>query len=470
MPHVVAVLAIAALAWAAFSRAFLNYDTLYMLVWGRNLAHGRLPDYDVTLAPTPHPLAEAAGALASLAGTDAGYTIMLALAMLAFGALVWSVFLLGRACFGWPVGAVAALVVATRVPYLSYGMRAYVDVPFLALIVFAALVEVRSPRRGVPVLALLALAGLLRPEAWLLSAAYWVYMYPALDRRGRAWTGLLALSAPLLWALSDLTITGSVVHSLSATRETAETLGRPRGVEEVPSIGPRRLGEILRIVPLAGGTIGFLLGLHYLRKRSLVPAALLVLSGFGFIAIGIAGLSLLGRYLFLPAAMIAIFFGVACFGWLVLEPRAARKRWMIGGVALALVFVSSGIAHQTPKVDDLRDGIQYRGMVEDDLRDLAGSIREARDVLERCPTVYVPNHRPVPILAWQLDRAPADFVSAALVQPREGAWVAPVTSRVRDRFVLDPNDPKKIAVPLAAPPPWRFVVANRSWAVYRLGC
>ena len=39
--------------------------------------------------------------------------------------------------------------------------------------------------------------------------------------------------------------------------------------------------------------------------------------------IGIAGLSLLGRYLFLPAAMLAIFFGFAALGWMDL-PRDVR--------------------------------------------------------------------------------------------------------------------------------------------------
>ena len=44
-------------------RGLVNYDTLYTLVWGRDLAGGELPDYDVSLAPTPHPLATLAAAL-----------------------------------------------------------------------------------------------------------------------------------------------------------------------------------------------------------------------------------------------------------------------------------------------------------------------------------------------------------------------------------------------------------------------
>src|SRR2546421_458427 len=73
-------------------------------------------------------------------------------------------------------GAVAALVLLTRVPILSYGVRAYVDVPYLLLVLGALLVESRRRRAGAPVLWLLALAGLLRPEAWAFSGLYWLYL------------------------------------------------------------------------------------------------------------------------------------------------------------------------------------------------------------------------------------------------------------------------------------------------------
>ena len=43
----------------------VNYDTLYTLVWGRQLAHGTLPDLEVAIAPTPHPLANLAATLLS---------------------------------------------------------------------------------------------------------------------------------------------------------------------------------------------------------------------------------------------------------------------------------------------------------------------------------------------------------------------------------------------------------------------
>jgi hypothetical protein len=467
MPGLAASIAIGGLTWVVFSRAFLNYDTLYALIWGRDLVNGRTPNYDVSLAPTPHPLAEAAGAVASLLGTDAGYTAMLALALLSFGALIWGVFLLGTRSFWWPVGLLAALVVVTREPFLSQGARAYVDIPYLALVVLAAALEVRRPRRGWPVLVLLGLAGLLRPEAWLFAAAYWVYLAPGLDVAERWRLAALALAAPFLWALSDLAITGSPVHSLTSTRDTAETLGRPRGILHVPEVMPRRLGEILRWVPLIGGTAGFVAALYYERKRAAIPAALCVLSGIGFVLIGLAGLSLLGRYLLLPAAMLTIFFGFAALWWLRLEPGNLRSWWTGAAAVLLIAFVGSTWSHQLDRLDALRDGIQLRGRIQDDLRELARS-PVGGPLLERCSPVYVPNHRPVPILAWYLDRRPGEIVSAQLESPKRGLFVAPADAEVKEKFVLDPRDPHPLDA--TVPPGFRPVTRNRSWVLYERAC
>jgi hypothetical protein len=392
---------------------------------------------------------------------------MLALALLAFGVFVWGVFLLGKESFGIAAGALAAFVVATRDPFLSQAVRAYVDIPFLALVVTAAVLEARRPKRGMPVLVLLALAGLLRPEAWLLGGAYWLYVSRGLPGRRAAALAAVAAAPPLLWALSDLIITGDPLHSLTFTRDTAETLGRPRGIENVPEIMPRRLGEILRWVPLVGGTAGFFLALRFARARALVPAALAVLGGLAFVAIGIAGLSLLGRYLFLPAAMLAVFFGYATFGWREMPRERVRSMWIGGAAVLLIAFVGSTISHQTDRLERLRDGIQLRGAIQDDLRDLTRD-EPAESLLEQCGPVFVPNHRPVPILAWYLDRAPDDFVSAQLERPARGLFVAPATREVEQRFVLDPRDPKRVEAEV--PPGFTPVARNESWVLYARGC
>ena len=171
---------------------------------------------------------------------------------------------------------------------------------------------------------------------------------------------------------------------------------------------PRRLGEILRWVPLVGGTAGFFLALRFARERAALPAALAVLGGLAFVAIGIAGLSLLGRYLFLPAAMLCIFFGFAALGWIGRPLDGPWRMWVGGAAVLLVAFAGSTVSHQTDRLDGLRDGIQLRGEIQDDLRDLT-RVDAAEAAFERCKPVYVPNHRAVPILAWYLDRAPGEL-------------------------------------------------------------
>ena len=95
---------------------------------------------------------------------------------------------LGAELFHPWVGVVAALVVLTRPAMERDALIGYQDMPFAVLVIGAVLLEARRPRRGVAVLALLALAGLLRPEAWVLAGLYWLYLWPP-RRAGRARRG-----------------------------------------------------------------------------------------------------------------------------------------------------------------------------------------------------------------------------------------------------------------------------------------
>ncbi|HEX4760842.1 MAG TPA: glycosyltransferase family 39 protein, partial [Thermoleophilaceae bacterium] len=327
LPDTLAAALIGLAIFAFFGRTFLNYDTFYSLLWGGDLAHGRIPDYKVPFAPTPHPLAEAAGIVASLFG-DSGEAVMLALVIAALGALVVGVFRLGEQLFGRWVGVLAALIVATRVPFLNYGIRGYVDLVEMALVVWSAVLEARRPRRGAAVLVLLVLAGLLRPEAWLYAGAYWLWLFPSRDWPARLRLAALVAAAPLAWGLSDLAISGDFLWSLHGTHDLASELGRKTGLLDAARTAPRRLGEIVRLPELIAAVAGLVLGVVWTRRRAALPAAVLVLNGVAFCVLALAGLSLLGRYLVLAGAMLAMFAALACLGWVELPPEhPARAAW-----------------------------------------------------------------------------------------------------------------------------------------------
>ena len=465
LPNALAAGLLALLVFAWFGHAFLNYDSFYALVWGNDLVHGRGPQYGVPIAPTPHPLAIAAGALVSPLG-DGAEDAMLALVLLAIGFLLVGLYRLGRESFAWPVGVLAAAIFATRVPPLNFGIRGYVDLPAIAFVVWAAVLEVRRPRRGWPVFALLGLAGLLRPEAWLFLAAYWLWMFPGLAWPARLRYAALALAAPLVWCVSDLLVTGDALWSLHGTHELAGQLKRPTGLGNVVTLMPRRLGEIMRLPELMASVLGFAAALVWMRARARVPAAVAVLNGIAYLALGIAGLSLLGRYLFLAGAMLSLFAAVAVFGWTALpRGRALRLPWRVGGLAvLAAILIFTPT--QVDRLDALRDDIANRDRVQADLHDLVKS-RAGEAALGRCGTLFVPNHRPVPELAYWTGRRPADIPSAQTHTPtRDGLFVAPATRAVARLSVLDPRDLTRPATP---PPGYRALARNRSWVLYG-GC
>ncbi|MEA2228168.1 MAG: hypothetical protein QOF04_1798 [Solirubrobacteraceae bacterium] len=458
-----------ALAWALAGRGLVNYDTLYALVWGRDLAHGTLPDYDVSLAPTPHPLATLVGVvLAPLSATadrgvhgEAATTIVLVGAFAALGALGWVVYRLGAEWFNPAAGALAAAIVLTRRPVLDFGARAYVDIPYLVLVLGALLVETRRPRAGAPVLALLALAGLLRPEAWLFSAVYLAWLWRA-PRSRRASLLVLAAAGPLLWTLADLLVTGDPLHSLLGTRGTAQDLGRITGLDEVPLTAPRRLGEILREPVLFGAAGGGLLALAYLRERARLAAAAGVVAFAAFCVLATAGLPILGRYLLLPAVILAIFCGAAVFGWMELARAHPRRRPWAWFAAATVVLLVAFTPAQAGRIAALQRALARQDAIQHDLAALAREPRPA--IRPACAPVTVPNHRPVPALALWLDLPPRRIVDAQEQRPARGTWVTPATPAVANDYVLDPRDRDRRIVP--PPPGFRAAGVNGSWRVF----
>jgi hypothetical protein len=478
------VAAVSAALLLVFPVGFPNYDTIYALVWGRELAHGASPDYGAALPPTPHPLADLLGLLATPLG-DGAITVTMIVAYASLGLVGYLVYRLGSLWFDRWIGAVAAAIVLTRAPYLSNGLRAYVDLPYIVLCLGALTIEAKRPRAGWPVLALLAVAGLLRPEAWLFAGVYWLWLAfevrigehfhgkegvtgSRLRWRGErspwqlVWLAVLAAAGPLLWVLFDAITTGDPMYSLTGTQETVETLERQTGPVDLVLYGPRRLGEVLQWPGMVGAAGGVVLGFAFLRRRSALGLAATALALFAFALLACAGLAIIARYTMLAAALLAIFVALALLGWRLLEREDPwRRRWQLFAGLVAVMFVL-WLPNQWDLDSTVHRDLENQGRIEGDLSDLV----DAGAFEPLCGPIAVPNHRAVPRLAFGLDIKPTQMLSVSEEGiPGRGYLLLPADEFVIHNFILDPNDPTSFSPKV--PPRFRLVARNESWRLYR---
>src|SRR5271165_4489444 len=93
-----ALLLVAALVGYLAFPTYPTYDSFYALLWGRDLLHGHLPDFQVYRAPTEHPLAIAFGMLCSVFG-QGGARLMVLGSIVSFVAAVAGIYRAGQLAF-----------------------------------------------------------------------------------------------------------------------------------------------------------------------------------------------------------------------------------------------------------------------------------------------------------------------------------------------------------------------------------
>jgi hypothetical protein len=413
------IVLLAAALWLVYGSGYTEYDQSYSLLWGRDLAHGHLPpDFEARNSPTPHPLPIAVGALLSVLGNAAPFAFRV-VALLCFGFAGVAAYRLGSVLFGRAAGALAAVVLLSRPELVKHAMVGAVDVPFLACVLWACALEAERPRRGPAVLALLAVAGLLRPEAWLFSLAYAAWVLRGGRPARPALVAALALGPPLLWAGMDLVVTGDALHSLHHTDFGAERLNRPRGLGKALELGPRHLKGVLGWPVLIGGAAGVALLLRRDRRRGTLVLAVLGLGAAAFIAIALADLALLARYLFVPAAVLAVCCAGALAGWRG-ERGRPRVAWAIGAAALALALGVGLVGRDHDRLSALTHRADRLATEDRDLKALARAPQ-----FESCDELQVHYYRLLPLLAYFTDRRPGDLSLGPVTQARFGLLVAP---------------------------------------------
>jgi hypothetical protein len=401
-----AALSVATLVGFVVYPTFPNYDSYYSLLWGRELLHGIKPSFDGYRTPTEHPLAVAFGALLSLLG-DPGDRVMVGATLASFVVLAAGLYRLASASFGTLVGLAAAALLCTRFDFPFLAARAYIDIPYLAFVVWAAALEAERPRRGTVVFVLLACAGLMRPEAWLLSGLYFLWCYLPASAGTRLRYAALTAGPPIIWIALDWWATGDPKFSLTHTTGLAEELGRTAGLADVPRASVTFLKNLDKVPVFYAGIIGLVVAVVLAPRRARMPVALLVIGLATFVLVGVAGLSLIDRYLLVPALLVMVFAAVALAGWTMLASGRGRAVWAAASVALIVYGFVFTLTHVT--FSSFTNELTFRGDSHASLRALLQNPKVKAGL--RCGPVSTPNHKLIPDTRWLL-KAGADKVIA----------------------------------------------------------
>jgi hypothetical protein len=374
-----------------------NYDSYYSLLWGREALHLHLPTFDVYRAPTEHPLALLFGAALSLLGRS-GDRVMVLATMASLVVLAMGMYRLGRAAFTPIIGLIAGALLLSRFDFPFLAARAYIDIPYLAFVVWAAALEVERPRRGMLVLILLLLASLMRPEAWLMAGLYVIWIGWRASWPERLLYAALAAAGPVIWVCIDTVVTGHPFFSLSHTAGLAEELGRNKGLAQVPSATWDFLMSLDKLPVLLAAMLGLLIAIWLTPRRAILPSVLLVLGLATFFMVGVAGLSIINRYLLVPSLMIMVFAAVALGGWSMLRPGVVQWLW----AGAAVVAVLGGVLYTTSHLKSrvFTENLTFRGDSHRALVDLLEHSK-VRSAL-RCGPLSVPNHKLIPEARWIL--------------------------------------------------------------------
>ncbi len=358
---------IALITAASLDQIFPGIDARFALVWGDELAHGDIPNFDQAV-PAKHPLTLALGAILSLAGPTGARSAYGAISLLTLFFTVYAAFRLGRAVAGREAGILAAVLVALQPTIIIQAATAGKDLPFVALVFMAAALALEGTERNwARVLGLLGVAGLIRPESWVLAGLYGLWLLWLGPRRySRLAVIVLVGLAPLIWVATDTALTGDPIHTLNHAKEK-KALKADEGFSEPTSgAAPQGFAKYFKGLRLGiPGAIGWpmtiaalLVGGWTLRrarwaekpkardewvpppnlKRApeaapeypLIVLISMVLAGLGFaILLVIMGLPLVERFLLIPALILLVITATAL-------PRARESGLMASALVVGL--------------------------------------------------------------------------------------------------------------------------------------
>jgi hypothetical protein len=308
--------------------ATLGYDAWAWTVWGRQLAHLNLA---TTAGPSFKPLPVLALAPLSVLG---GATPVVWMGLMRAAAVLSLVlaYRVGARLAGPLAGAVAALSLARSADLYRTALLGSAEPVLIALTLGAVDRHVAGRRDWA--LVLIALAGLIRPEAWVLLGLYGVYVWlhePGLRP--------LAVSAvvlpPVLWLGLDWIGSGDPLHGSSTATSATEGSAANASVPAFEVV--RRAADAIILPTLVLAGVGIVAAVRR-RDRAALSLAALALGWIAVVAImAEVGFTGTRRYLASPAAALCVLAGVG-FVWL-LDAVTERRTRLAVGVAIGLLAV-----------------------------------------------------------------------------------------------------------------------------------
>jgi hypothetical protein len=308
---------------------------------------------------------------------------------------------------------------------------------------------------------------LMRPEAWLLSGVYFLWMSWGASWRDRFRYAALTAIGPVGWIATDLIVTGHPFYSLTSTKDLAAELERSKSGGGVLSALPSDLRGQVKTPVFFGGLLGIAIAIWRYPTRTAIPLIGFLAGTFTFVATGLAGFSVIPRYLLVPSVMMSLFAAVAIGGFTML-PRGSRprRRWAIAaavGVVLGLAYTSI----QPPSFVRFNNELVFRGESGRSLHSLLHQ-RAVKDGL-RCGPLSLPTNKLIPDSRWILDLPPRRVVSrsdksrSARRRARYGVAIYPTgrTNLLRNGFAVNTD-----ALAQVPAPGFQRIAVDRYFAAY----
>jgi hypothetical protein len=429
--------------------ATMGYDAWAWMVWARELAH---LDLDSTGGPSFKPLPVIVGAPLTVLGGAAPAIWLAAMRACAVGSLVLAYRLASRLA-GPLAGVVAALGLALSADLYRTALLGSAEPALIALSLGA--VDRHLAGRRDWALVLIAVAGLIRPEAWVVIAAYGLYVWIR-EPRLRPLAIAAVVVPPALWLGLDWAGSGDPLHGGSTATEATEGSA---ATASVPSLEVVRRAADAVIVPTLVLAAFALVEAARRRDRRVLALAVLAIAWIAIVAVmAEAGFTGTRRYLAAPAAAICVVSGVG-FAWLLQLAPGGRAR-----IAAACAIVVLSLAPALLRAREEARTLSVARSQADQLRELRGAVADlgGRHAVRAVGRPAI-NPWLQTALAWQL-HARLDDVQATWASSRRNPhWKPPAFVFWAPTRLAGPRPVVQRGVPT------RLVARSGRWRVLRAG-